>query len=135
MLYGSHIKNWHLANHMKKQNKKLWNAKSIGEKLKTKCLMFFVPCFNFMWFARFQILICGPKSIWRKLLVLSLLYKKLMNSKLPSQPISSPNLKFCHIELARHATLDATNVLNFYSPKSCFRILISSLNLKQNLGS
>ena len=39
MLYGSHIKNWHLANHMKKQNKKLWNAKSIGEKLKTKGLI------------------------------------------------------------------------------------------------
>ena len=27
--------------------------------------------FFFMWFARFQILICVPQSIWRKLLVLS----------------------------------------------------------------
>ena len=29
----------------------------------------------FMWFARFQILVFEPKSIWRKLLVLSWLYK------------------------------------------------------------
>ena len=28
-----------------------------------------------MWFARFQILICEPLSIWRKLLVLSLMKK------------------------------------------------------------
>ena len=34
------------------------------------CLLF---CF-FMWFARFQILICKPQSIWRKLLILSWLY-------------------------------------------------------------
>ena len=33
--------------------------------------------FNFfMWFARFQILICEPQSIWHKLLVLSLLWNK-----------------------------------------------------------
>ena len=40
MLYGSQIKIWNLANHMKKQNKKHHNAKYIGEKLKTKNLMF-----------------------------------------------------------------------------------------------
>ena len=34
----------------------------------------FLFCF-FMWFARFQILICEPQSIWSKLLVLSWLYK------------------------------------------------------------
>ena len=33
-------------------------------------------CF-FMWFANFQILICEPQSIWRKLLVQSWLYKGL----------------------------------------------------------
>ena len=32
---------------MKKQNKKHQNAKSIGEKLKTKGLMFFVSFFSF----------------------------------------------------------------------------------------
>ena len=42
MLCGSLIKIWILPNHMKKQNKKLQNAKSVGEKLKTKGLMFFV---------------------------------------------------------------------------------------------
>ena len=42
MLCGSYFKIWNLANHMKKQNKKHQNAKSIGEKLKTKGLMFFV---------------------------------------------------------------------------------------------
>ena len=42
MLCGSHIKIWNLANHMKKQYKKHQNAESIGEKLKTKGLMFFV---------------------------------------------------------------------------------------------
>ena len=36
---------------------------------------FVMFCF-FMWFARLKILICEPKSIWRKLLVLSLLYWK-----------------------------------------------------------
>ena len=57
---------------MKKQNKKHQNAKSIGEKLKTKgvCVLCFI---FFMWFATFQILICEPQSIW--LLVLSWLYK------------------------------------------------------------
>ena len=35
----------YLANHMKKLNKKHQNAKSIGEQLKTKGLMFFVSFF------------------------------------------------------------------------------------------
>ena len=38
-----------------------------------KAFWCFLFCF-FMWFARFQILISEPQSIWRKLLVLSLLY-------------------------------------------------------------
>ena len=42
-------------------------------------LMFFV-CF-FMWFARFQILISEPKSIWRKLLVLRWLYSGIVNQR------------------------------------------------------
>ena len=46
MLCGSLIKIWNLANHMKKQNKKHQNAKSIGEKLKTKGLMLFVSFFH-----------------------------------------------------------------------------------------
>ena len=37
----------------------------------------FLFCF-FMWFARFQILICEPQSIWRKLLVLSWLYPMMV---------------------------------------------------------
>ena len=45
---------------MKKQNWKHQNAKSIGEKLKTKGLLLFVSFF--LWFARFQILICEPQS-------------------------------------------------------------------------
>ena len=40
--------------------------------------MCFLFCF-FIWFTRFQILICEPRSIWRKLLVLSLLYWFLKN--------------------------------------------------------
>ena len=42
MLCGSFIKIWNLANQMKKQKKKHQNAKSIGEKLKTKvwCSLF-----------------------------------------------------------------------------------------------
>jgi hypothetical protein len=46
MLGSPHMKISNLA-HMKKQNKKHQNAKSIGEKLKTKGLMFlvsFVSC-------------------------------------------------------------------------------------------
>ncbi len=46
MLCGSHIKIWNPANHTEKQNKKHQNAKSIGEKLKTKGLMFFVSFFS-----------------------------------------------------------------------------------------
>ena len=42
MLCGSLIKIWNLANHKKKDQ----NAKSIGEKLKTKGLMFFVSFFS-----------------------------------------------------------------------------------------
>ena len=46
---------------MKKQKKNHQNAKSIGEKLKTRGLMF----------ARFQTLICKLQCIWPKLLVVS----------------------------------------------------------------
>ena len=45
MFRGSLIEIWNLANHMKKQNKNHQIAKSIGEKLKTKGLMFFVSFF------------------------------------------------------------------------------------------
>ena len=51
MLWGSLIKIWNPANHMKKQNKKHQNAKSIGEKVKIKGLMFFVSNSN-MWTAK-----------------------------------------------------------------------------------
>ena len=69
MLCNSHIKIWNLANHMKKQNKKHLNSKSIGENLKTKGLGFFVLLF-FMWFS-----ISEPQSIWHKLLILRWLYR------------------------------------------------------------
>ena len=42
MLCGSLIKIRNLGNHMKKQNKKHQNVKSIGEKLETEGLMLFV---------------------------------------------------------------------------------------------
>ena len=42
----SSIKILNPANHMEKQNKKQQNAKSIGKKLKTKGLMFFVSVFH-----------------------------------------------------------------------------------------
>ena len=63
---------WNLANDMEKQNKKHQSARFIDKKLKTRvwCSLFHF----FMWFARFQILICEPQSIWRKLLVLSWIY-------------------------------------------------------------
>ena len=46
MLCGSLIKR-NLGNHMKKQNKKYQNTESIGEKLKTKGLVFFVSFFSY----------------------------------------------------------------------------------------
>ena len=47
MLCGSLILKFEiLQTTMKKQNKKYKNAKSIGEKLKTKGLMFFAPFFS-----------------------------------------------------------------------------------------
>ena len=58
----------------KNKTKKHQNTKSIAEKLKTKSLG--SSFYFFMWFARFQVLICEPQSIWRKLLLLSWLYIK-----------------------------------------------------------
>ena len=71
MLYGSLVKIWNLANHIKKQNKKHQNAKFIGKKLKTKGLMFFV---SFFFYKICKFLICEQQSIWRKLHVLSWFY-------------------------------------------------------------
>ena len=72
MLCGSHNKIWNLANHikiMKQKNIRLlvFSFPSINT---FWCFLF---CF-FMWFARFQ---SEPKSIWRKLLVLSWLWKNI----------------------------------------------------------
>ena len=46
MFWGSRIKIWNLANHMKKQNKKRKSARFIDEKLKTESLMFIVSFFS-----------------------------------------------------------------------------------------
>ena len=54
VVYTLHIKIWNLAKHMKIQNRKHQNGRIIGEKLKTKSLMFFVSFF-FHVIARFQI--------------------------------------------------------------------------------
>ena len=48
MLCDSHIKIGNLANHMKKQNIKHQNDRFIDEKMKTKCLMFFVSFFFYV---------------------------------------------------------------------------------------
>ena len=45
---------------------------------KSSNLMFFVLFCFFVRFARFQILICKPQSIWSKLLILSWLYCKII---------------------------------------------------------
>ena len=74
MLCPSHINIWNVANHMKKTKTK--NIKMLD--LLMKKWKLWVWCFLFiffMWFARFQILICEPQSIWRKLLVVSWLYQ------------------------------------------------------------
>ena len=69
MLWGSHIRIWHLANHEKNETK---NIRLLVLSFSSTNLAFwcFLFCF-FMWFARFQISICEPQIIWRKLLVLS----------------------------------------------------------------
>ena len=72
MLCCSHIKIWNLANHMKKWNKEHQTLSFQFFIKRSSILMFFVSFF--MWFARFQILICEPQSIWRKVLVLSYFY-------------------------------------------------------------
>ena len=63
MLCSSHIRIWNLANHMKKQNKKHQNARSIGEKPLTfsKVLAFI---FFFIWFARIQMLRCTRRLLY-----------------------------------------------------------------------
>ena len=63
MLCGSPIEIWNCASHVKRQNIKRQNTKSIGEKLKTKGLMFFVSFF-FMWFARYPISIFGQSLFY-----------------------------------------------------------------------
>ena len=75
MLCGSHIKIWNHTNHMKKIKKEL-RTLSFQLYLVFWCLL---SCF-FMWFARFQILICESQSIWRKLLVVSWLYCRVLLS-------------------------------------------------------
>ena len=59
----------------------------------------------FMWFASFQILICEPESIWRKLLVWSWLYNSIYYTKKVSRTL----LKCTH---NRH-NLDSMLVQNF----------------------
>ena len=73
MLCGSFIEIWNLANHVKKNETK--NIRPLVFSFSPIDLAFwwFLFCF-FMWFARFQISINEPQSIWRKLLVLSWLY-------------------------------------------------------------
>ena len=72
MLCGSHIKIWNLASHMKKQTKNIKTLDLLVKnwKLRVRCSLFHF----FMWFVRFQILVCEPQTIWRKLLVLIWFY-------------------------------------------------------------
>ena len=89
ILCGSHIKIWNLANHMRKQNKKMLNLLVKNWKLRVWCSLLHF----FLWFARFQNLICEPQSIWRKVLVLSLLYatkRYLTNWRLHFPPDKAP---------------------------------------------
>ena len=54
---------------------KSWNKEHQTLNFSSIALGFWwVFCFVFMWFARFQILICEQQSIWSKLLLLSQLY-------------------------------------------------------------
>ena len=46
MLCRSHNEVWNLTNHMKKQNKKHQNVRSIGKKLRSKSLLFFISYFS-----------------------------------------------------------------------------------------
>ena len=77
MLCGSHIRIWNLVNQMKKQSKKHQNILVKNWKLRVWCSLFDLV----MWFVRFRILICESQSIWRKLLVLSRLYKHMRSGK------------------------------------------------------
>ena len=73
MLCGSHNKIWNLTNQLKKNETK--NIRLLVFSFSSINLSFWCFLFRFfMWFARFQILICEPQSIWCKFLVLSWLY-------------------------------------------------------------
>ena len=69
MLCGSHIQIWNTANHMKKTQTK--NIRCLSSKIYHFDVFFVL---FFIWFPRFQILICEPQSIWRSLFALSWLY-------------------------------------------------------------
>ena len=76
MLWGSQIKIWNLANHMKNTKQKTSKCKIYWWKTENKESD--ILCFSFfMWFVRFGILICEPQSICWKFLVLSWLYHLL----------------------------------------------------------
>ena len=86
--FAVHILKFEILQTTWKTKQKHWNTRFIGEIMKTKSLMIFVKFFSCDWqdfkfwfvnIARFQILICEPRSIWRKLLVLSWLYMILSN--------------------------------------------------------
>ena len=63
--------------HEKKQKKtiKMLNLLVKNWKLRVWCYIFF------MWFARFQILVCESQSIWRNVLVLCWLYHYIWEAK------------------------------------------------------
>ena len=90
-----------------------WNSKSCKSNEKNEAndirLLFFsfssinlgfwccLFCFS-MWFARFQILICQPQSIWRKLLALSWLYLPLGSQQLTAAKYMSLSRKTLAID-------------------------------------
>ena len=77
MFCGSHIKVWNLFKPHKKKTK---NIKMLDLLMKNLKLRIWCSLFHFfvMWFSRFQILVCEPQSIWRKVLVLSWLYLHIL---------------------------------------------------------
>ena len=82
----------------------------------------------FLWFVRFQILICELRSIWRKILVLSLLYIRLLLKYL-----SRPIILLRSISSLLLVTFSVLGILSFPTQEFFRPDWIKLLSMEKNL--
>ena len=110
-----------------KSEKKNVRPLVFGFSPKNLALWCFLFCF-FKWFARFQILICEPQSIWCKVLTLSLLYKKK-----PHLPITFMNA--CKLHNRYHIAVNNVTIGHIMGNYSYFLIICPLAKIETDLDT